>query len=157
MRRLIECIKERTILSAPGYRTKSGPNGTTLEIGPGKHRSSPASVLPWSFSCTEDPDTRERTGGWTNGRIQVGYETRWATPDLQNDEVFQVKDTDTCDDGFHSIEVDLNEMTVKVIVYEGAYKPSEFEKGMVRIPLGVVSEGKLVSGVHVNPVCYHYL
>ena len=111
----------------------------------------------WTFSCSEDPETHKRTGGWSNGRLQLGYDCEWGTPDVTSDTSHTIADCDTCDDGYHSIEIDLNQMTAKVIVNQGSLKPSEYERGIVNIYIGYVQEGKLLYGIHMNPVCYHIL
>lgn len=178
MRRLIECIKERTILNAPGYRTKSGPNGTTLEIEPGKRSSSPSSVLPWSFSCTEaedpeNPGETVRTGGWDNCRLQVGLDcnfySSWKFPETEN----RIKGTKLTDDGTYYVRVNLSDGAnpVAEIVLQGAdgqaavedgeeEKPLfDYERGIVSIFIGSVSGGKLDerTAMHMNPTVWKYL
>lgn len=170
MRRLIECIKERTILNAPGYRTKSGPNGTTLEIEPGKRSSSPSSVLPWSFSCTEaedpeNPGETVRTGGWENCRLQVGLDcnfySSWKFPETEN----RIKGTKLTDDGTYYVRVNLSDganPVAEIVISEGLDddKPLfDYERGIVSIFIGSVTDGKLDerTAMHMNPTVWKYL
>ena len=165
MRRLIECIKERTIISAHGYRTKSGPNGTTLKIEPGKRSSSPASVLPWSFSCTEedDPDNpgeKKRTGGWKNCILQLGFNDFLHSEDVkhmpkQSGESLTwhpiIEGTDLTEDGVYFVEVDTVNRKAEIKRYEYEDRPQkiyDFEHGIVNIWIGVVSDGKQLTGIH---------
>ena len=165
MRRLIECIKERTILNAPGYRTRSGPNGTTLEIEPVKRSSSPAAVLPWSFSCTEaddpeNPGETVRTGGWTNCILQLGYKTFFFSPEFQGRLGYNaIEGTDTCDDGEHYVVVDSIARTVRIEVAQSAADAPQDDpaNGVVVLRIGTVREAKLTQGLHVNPVIPTYL
>lgn len=167
MRRLIECIKERTILKAPGYKTKTGPNGTTLEIEPGKRRSSPAAaVLPWSFSCTEKDDPENpgetvRTGGWDNCRLQVGPDTSFYSSWKQDDARNRIKGTSKTDDGQYFVKVNLSGGAdpVAEIVAHGGRPVINYEAGTVEIYIGTVSDGKLDEddAPHFNPVIWKYL
>ena len=174
MRRLIECIKERTILNAPGYRTKSGPNGTTLEIDVKKKASS--SPLPWSFSCAEDPETGERTGGWRNGRLQVGLECGWRSPDIdglkpedvepeegsEDETTFPyVTGCGQCEDADYYLEINISKNTAKVVASneDSRLEPTDPRNNVVRVFLGTVTEGRLneEAAIHMNPVIYKYL
>ena len=166
MRRLIECIKERTILNAPGYRTKSGPNGTTLEIEPGKRSSSPADVLPWTFSCSEedDPDNpgeKKRTGGWKNCILQLGFNDFLHSEDVehmpkQGGESLTwhpiIEGTDLTEDGVYFVEVDTVNRKAEIKRYEERpQKIYDFEHGIVNIWIGAVSDGKQWTGIHHHP------
>lgn len=156
IRQLINAIRERTIIQGLNISLKRGPSGTVVNAHNVTNPSS--NLLPWTFSCKEDPDTGDRTGGWKNGRLQIGYDCDWKTPDLADtdDDPHTISDCDTCDDGEHSIEIDLNQMTAKIIA-SSPKKESEYEKGIVRIYIGTVIEGELKYGIHMNPVCYHIL
>lgn len=115
--------------------------------------------LPWTFSCTEDPDTGERTGGWTNGLAQFGYDRIFITPDLLSSHTFGyivVNGTDTTDDGHHYLEVNTLVGTAEVKV--GEHVPSHDPKnGIIRIGLGFVKDHNLKSAFHHNPVIYKYV
>ena len=117
-------------------------------------------VLPWSFSCTEDPDTHERTGGWTNGLAQFGYDRIFVTPDLESDHTFgaiTISGTDTTDDGRHYLEVNTLNATAEVKVGNSNSPGHDPTQGILRIVLGRVEDGKLTSGFHINPVIYKYV
>ena len=143
MRRLIECIKERTIISAPGYRTKSGPNGTTLEIEPGKRdrRAAAARVPYWSFTCTEDPDTHERTGGWMNCVVQIGFSFRrgWFG---NEDWPGEIDGLDLTDDGHYAVKVKTGDRTAEIVKDPERLEP-DFENGFIYFELGWIVDGKL--------------
>lgn len=57
---LMRYIRSNTLLNGPGYKTKRGPNGTTLEIGKAAHARQAASALqPWKvfgLKMSEDVD-----------------------------------------------------------------------------------------------------
>lgn len=112
--------------------------------------------IPWMFSCTVDPDTQERSGGWYNGRLQLGYDCNWGTPDVQNDINYQIADIDKTEDGYHAIEINLNNRTVKVVVSR-TNPGSDNEHGIIRIMIGYVNNAVLIYGCHMNPVCYTLL
>ena len=161
MRRLIECIKERTILASPGYRTKSGPNGMTLEIEPGKRGRHAASVLPWTFSCTEedDPDNpgeKKRTGGWKNCILQLGFNTILYSEDItyitSYDHGEVIGGTDLCDDGLYFVEVNTIEKTAEIKIIDPSDNTGhDFDRGIVRIWIGTVEDGKMTHGRHQHP------
>lgn len=49
MKALMRYIRANTLLNGPGYKTKRGPNGTTLEIEPGKRDRRVSSKVPGRF------------------------------------------------------------------------------------------------------------
>lgn len=179
MKALMRYIRTNTLLNGPGYKTKRGPNGTTLEIEPGKRdRVASAAVLPWSFSCaeTEDPENpgeKKRTGGWDNCRLQVGLDcnfySSWKFPETEN----RIKGTHLTDDGSYYLRINLSDGAnpVAEIVLQGAdgqaavedgeeEKPLfDYERGIVSIFIGSVSGGKLDerTAMHMNPTVWKYL
>lgn len=157
--RLIGWVKSGMIIEGQGYRLHRGPNGTVLDIDIAK-AVKPAASLPWSFTCSEDADTHVRTGGWGNGLAQFGYDRLFVTPDLESVHRLNattITGTDTTDDGFHYLEVDTLNATAEIKVDENGFPPHDPTRGILRIGLGLVEDGKLVSGFHHNPVIYKYV
>lgn len=62
VRELTRCIRERTILRAPGYKVLSGPNGTSLSLDKPPHRQARDKPLP--FEVRWDATLSEGAGGW---------------------------------------------------------------------------------------------
>jgi hypothetical protein len=60
IRNLIRCIRERTILRAPGYKVQTGPAGTFLAIDPVPRGTSAAPVDNGCWKIV--PSTREEEG-----------------------------------------------------------------------------------------------
>ena len=112
------------------------------------------SDTPWTFTCTVNPTTGERVGGWTNGRLQVGYDCGWGTPDVARGDDHKIADCDSCADGYHAIEIDTNAMTAKIIVDSDSVPSSDYAHGIVPIYIGYVANGALVLATHMNPTCY---
>lgn len=178
MKALMRYIRANTLLNGPGYKTKRGPNGTTLEIEPGKRDRRVAAVLPWSFSCAEkedpeNPGEKKRTGGWDNCRLQVGLDcnfySSWKFPETEN----RIKGTHLTDDGSYYLRVNLSDGAnpVAEIVLQGGEgqaavedgedeKPLfDYERGIVSIFIGSVTDGKLDerTAMHMNPTVWKYL
>ena len=154
MRRLIECIKERTILNAPGYRTKSGPNGTTLEIEPGK-RDRRAAASFWTFSYpsdVEDEGDETSKACWHNCRLQIGYDASHA---CTGDSLKQYAD------GVYYCEVDLLNETCELKRVDGdskgAIPPHDFANNKVNLFVGIVKEKKQTYSINCIPVAYKYV
>lgn len=157
--RLISWVKSGQLIEGVGYRLKITPNGTSLVFDVKKKQSS-KDLLPWIFSCKEDPDTGELTGGWTNGIAQFGYDRIFITPDLIHEHNFGyivVNGTDKTDDGFHYLEVNTLVGTAEVKVDENHVPYHDPTNGILRIVLGIVENHNLKSGFHHNPVIYKYV
>ena len=156
MKALMRFIRSNTLLNGPGYKTKRGPNGTTLEIEQTHTRAAAANVLPWSFSCTEDEESGERTGGWRNCILQLGFNTILYSEDIKyitsHDSGGAIEGTDLCDDGFYFVEVSTIEKTAEIKIV-GPTDPTghDFDRGIVRIWIGMVEDGKLKYGRHQHP------
>ena len=134
------------------------------------------SVLPWSFSCAEDPETGERTGGWRNGRLQVGLECGWRSPDIdglkpedvepeegsEDETTFPyVTGCGQCEDADYYLEINISKNTAKVVASneDSRLEPTDPRNNVVRVFLGTVTEGRLneEAAIHMNPVIYKYL
>lgn len=148
-------------IAPAGSLAMSGPTGTGFSALPQNKRDRrAASVLPWSFSCTEDPDTHERTGGWTNCILQLGYKTFFFSPEFQGRLGYNaIEGTDTCDDGEHYVVVDSIARTVRIEVAQSqaAAPQDDPANGVVVLRIGTVREARLTQGLHVNPVIPTYL
>lgn len=168
MKVLMRYIRANTLLNGPGYKTKRGPNGTTLAIEQAHTYAPSAAVLPWSFSCTEkedpeNPGEKKRTGGWDNCRLQVGLDcnfySSWKFGESEN----RIKGTHLTDDGHYYLRVNLSDGAnpVAEIVLQGAEeKPLfDYERGIVSIFIGSVTAGKLDerTAMHMNPTVWKYL
>lgn len=180
MKALMRYIRANTLLDGPGYKTKRGPNGTTLDIKT-REAKPQVQVLPWSFSCTEDEVTGERTGGWKNCRLQVGLDCDFYSSCEQDEALNRIKGTKKTADGQYYVRINLSngadpvaEIVAGVanrnsvaddLEEEGEEEGEEekklfdYEKGIVSIKIGTVSEGKLDEGtaIHMNPVVWRYL
>lgn len=138
-----------------------------------------SSPLPWSFYCKieEGEDGEEqRSGGWTNCRLQIGMAIDWHSPDLSHapsDTHHVISGTDLCDDGDYYLEITLangehdpnndidrrDDAAEIKVAGEGETVPSsDYVDGIIRIPLGTVVDGEM-SGYtpHLNPVVYKFL
>ena len=148
-----------------GMLVRDGVGGIGFEGLPENRRSYADVRLPWTFSCVIDPESKERTGGWTNGMLQLGYNDFFRTPDLLHrdppgEELSVVSDCDTTDDGEHWLEVNLSERTVKVRIQDETFdrsRPNDIEHNLIRVWIGTVADGRQTSGIHINPVVYKYL
>ena len=148
--------------SAGGLR-REGAGGFGTAPLPANRRDRAAQPLPWQFACAED-ENGDRTGGWTNGRLQVGYDVGWVTPDLRAGEaatsaMHTIPGHDCCGDGYHYIVANFAPDAANVIeiVAYNQPKSSEYYNNVVRVYLGHVVDGKLVEGTHMVPVIYHYV
>lgn len=79
---LIAWVKSGMLVEGPGYRLKRTQNGTALDIC--VRTGNKSSALPWSFSCIEDEISGERTGGWSNCILQLGYNKFLHSPDVKH-------------------------------------------------------------------------
>lgn len=133
--------------------------------------------LPWSFACTIEEggegEEETRTGGWTNCRLQIGLDVSWRSPDIDADDPYHtILGTDLCDDGTHYLEVTLangvydpeagidrlrDAAEIKVASPGESVPASDYVGGIIRIPLGTVTDGKIGYTPHFNPVVYKYL
>ena len=125
----------------------------------------PAPPLPWSFKCTiPEDENEERTGGWFNCRLQIGFDIDWHSPDL-GPSGNTIGGTDLCDDGTHYLEVTLadgtenrQEDTAEIKIADSDGVPdSDYIGGIIRIVIGTVADGKLTFAPHFNPVIYKYV
>lgn len=135
-----------------------------------------SSPLPWSFYCKieEGEDGEEqRSGGWTNCRLQIGLDVSWRSPDIDaNDPFHTILGTDLCDDGTHYLEVTLangaydpeagidrlrDAAEIKIASPGESVPASDYVGGIIRIPLGTVTDGKIGYTPHFNPVVYKYV
>lgn len=126
-----------------------------------RDRKAAAVVLPWTFSCTvgEDENGDEtRTGGWTNCRMQIGYDASFG------DEIGTHRDL--CKDGLYYAEVDLINMRwdLKVIEKDGDdmpgkddIPPHDFENSKVNVYIGTVDDAVCTYSIHCIPVVYKYV
>ena len=119
------------------------------------HRSS---FAPWTFSCVESGS--ERTGGWYNCRLQVGFDLGWASPELGPDTDHVIAGCDHTEDGVHYLEVQLGDpdaVEIKV-AEEGGAPRSDYVRGIIRIKLAAILDGKATEYLpHINPVIYKYV
>ena len=162
---LIRWVKSRLLIAGVGYRLRTTPNGTVLELDSPKVGAS-ASVLPWSFSCTEaedpeNPGETVRTGGWDNCRLQVGLDTNFYSSWRQDDARNRIKGTGKTDDGQYFVKVNLSDganPVAEIVAHEGS-PVINYEAGTVEVYIGTVSDGKLDedSAPHFNPVIWKYL
>jgi len=138
-----------------------------------------SSPLPWSFACTIEEggegegEEETRTGGWFNCRLQIGLDVSWRSPDIDADDPFHtILGTDLCDDGTHYLEVTLangvydpeagidrrrDAAEIKVASPGESVPASDYVGGIIRIPLGTVTDGKIGYTPHFNPVVYKYV
>lgn len=82
---LMRYIRANTLLNGPGYKTKRGPNGTTLELKPSKGASSsPAAKIPGRFEITltadempegSEPEEQTYTATFNNPYYDIGGKT----------------------------------------------------------------------------------
>ena len=170
MKALMRYIRANTLLNGPGYKTKRGPNGTTLAIEQAHTYAPSPAVLPWSFSCTEkenpeNPGEKKRTGGWDNCRLQVGLDCNFYSSWKFNESENRIKGTHLTDDGHYYLRVNLSDGAnpVAEIVIDEALdvdKPRfDYERGIVSIFIGAVTDGKLDerTAMHMNPTVWKYL
>lgn len=182
LRELIDCIKRITPIAGPGLTSRNGPNGTVLSVPAATARKgrSESALLPWTFKCSvrpadeedveeEEGSEEERVGGWTNCRLQIGFDLGWHSPDLDAGDADPDKEivgTDLCDDGVHYLEVTLangsagresDQAEIKVASLSAGMPESDYIGGKIRIWLGVVSDGKIGYTPHMNPVVYKYV
>lgn len=173
MRALVNYVRAIKPIAGPGIRTLETPNGTILSC-PVKPRRRGTSVLPWTFSCAIGEDEvggeEERTGGWSNCRLQIGMDIDWHSPDLSaspSDTYHVIDGCDLCDDGDYYLEVTLANGTqdrqtdaaeIKVAGEGDQVPSSDYVNGILRLSLGSVVDGK-ISGYtpHLNPVVYKFL
>lgn len=155
LNRLVRFVRSQRINDGPGYRVKRGPNGVTLSFDTPKAVAAAAAAprTPyWSFACTEDPDTHERTGGWFNCRLQIGYDRFPKDSDIQG--------LDSCEDGEYYVEVNTltDAAEVKCVELDAAVPTTDAARSLVRIPIGRVEDAKL-SGkpIDIIPVVYKYV
>ena len=147
-------------MGSDGLLASQGVTGTGFAPLPAnkRDRRAAASVLPWSFSCTEDEDSGERTGGWTNCALQLGYHKIMRSPDIGGVKPNQIDGTDLTDDGEYYVEVDLRKETAEIkIATDSGSIVDDIPGSIVRIWIGTVAEGKLGAGLHYNPVVYKYV
>lgn len=166
-------------MGSDGLLARQGVAGTGFAPLPANLRDRrAASVLPWSFSCTEaedpeNPGETVRTGGWDNCRLQVGLDcnfySSWKFPETEN----RIKGTKLTDDGSYYLRVNLSDGAnpVAEIVLQGGEgqaaveegeeeKPLfDYERGIVSIFIGSVTDGKLDerTAMHMNPTVWKYL
>ena len=177
VRELIRCIRERRLLKGPNYTLQTGPNGTYLKIDPPKAAGGASpSPLPWTFSCKVEEGEggeEQRSGGWTNCRLQIGLDISWRSPDIDADDpLHTILGTDLCDDGTHYLEVTLangvydpeagidrlrDAAEIKIASPGESVPASDYVGSIIRIPLGTVTDGKIGYTPHFNPVVYKYL
>lgn len=153
-------------MGSDGLLARQGVAGTGFAALPQNKRDRrAASVLPWSFSCTEaedpeNPGETVRTGGWKNCILQLGYKTFFFSPEFQVRLGYNaIEGTDTCDDGEHYVVVDSIARTVRIEVAQSAADAPQDDpaNGVVVLRIGTVREAKLTQGLHVNPVIPLYL
>ena len=176
MRELVRYIRSITPLAGPGVKLSTGPNGTILSCVQAS-KAAAASPLPWSFACTIEAggegEEETRTGGWTNCRLQIGLDVSWRSPDIDDDDPYHtILGTDLCDDGTHYLEVTLangvydpeagidrlrDSAEIKIASPGESVPASDYVGGIIRIPLGTVTDGKIGYTPHFNPVVYKSL
>lgn len=94
---LMRYIRANTLLNGPGYKTKRGPNGTTLELKPSKGvSSSPAAKIPGRFEITltpdeipegSEPEEQTYTATFRNPYYDIGGKTYEMTAEGESDAV----------------------------------------------------------------------
>lgn len=148
-------LNELCGMAAPGSLARDGLTGLGSEPLPVNRRDRKAAAprTPyWSFACTEDPDTHERTGGWFNCRLQIGYDRFPKDSDIQG--------LDSCEDGEYYVEVNTltDAAEVKCVELDAAVPTTDVAQSLVRIPIGRVEDAKL-SGkpIDIIPVVYKYV
>lgn len=159
IRQLIAAIRERTILPGRNTSVKRGPNGTTVDTTMSAPGSASRQPTYWTFSCTEDPDSGERTGGWKNCRLQVGLNCLVASEDVFGPQSNLITGTEQTDDGVYYVEVDLRKETGEIKRKEpGELVPeNDVMHDKVNISIGEVVEKKLTTCIDMIPVVYKYL
>lgn len=144
---------------------REGPGGVGFDALPENKRDKAAAgtaALPWTFSCVEkeDEETGEKTreGGWTNCRLQIGYDTRWASPDLDHNSSYTIGGTSLTDDGYHYLEVTVGERDTAEIKVGRVVPATDPVAGKVRIFLAEINNAKVIGfQPHLNPVVYKYV
>ena len=157
--RLIAWVKSGQLIDGAGYRLHRTPNGTSIQFEIGKNKPATPVPLLWAFSCTEDPDTGERTGGWTNCRLQIGMNCTVASEDVFGEQDNIITGTEQTEDGVYYVEVDLRKETGEIKRKElGETVPeSDVMHDKVNISIGEVVEKKLITCIDMIPVVYKYL
>ena len=106
----------------------------------------------WVFSCSEDEDSGERTGGWINCKIQVGLNCN------VDDKHGKISGTDLTDDGVYYVEVDVANECGEIKKSDFDQVPlSDLESNKVNIYVGKVKDGEQVDGIYCIPVVPKYL
>ena len=142
-------VNELCAMAPSGILHREGFGGVGDQPLPMNLRDRPRSKL-WSFFAIDGEDG-DRTGGWFNCRLQVGY------TDFLDDS--HIDGRDLCDDGVYYVEVDVENVTAEIkIADDGQVPPIDIEESLVRIPIGQVVDGALEDKpLDLVPVVYRYV
>lgn len=164
IRQIIRALRALTPIEGKGIWFSRSPNGTVYNCQASSRDKTAAgtAALPWTFSCVEkeDEETGEKTreGGWTNCRLQIGYDTRWASPDLDHNSSYTIGGTSLTDDGYHYLEVTVGERDTAEIKVGRVVPATDPVAGKVRIFLAEINNAKVIGfQPHLNPVVYKYV
>lgn len=158
--RLIAWVKSGQLIDGAGYRLRRTPNGTSIQFEIGKNKPATPVPLPWTFSCTEDPDTGERECGWRNKIIQVAY----SIYDYDS-ELFADKYTDETggEEGYYFLKLTFDPEHFESVpeaemVCLSTAPENDWENHIFYVYIGRVDEdGKQTGGSHVVPIIYMYV
>ena len=146
-------VNELCAMAPAGMLAREGFGGVGAQPLPRNYRDHAAPKVLWSFSCTEG-ENGERTGGWYNCRLQVGYTYFLGDDDIDG--------RDLCVDGESYVEIDVkntpNAAEIKVAGSGENVPATDIVQSLLRIPIGTVSDGKLVgSAIDMPIVAYSYM
>ena len=146
-----ERVNSLCAMAPAGMLARDGVGGMGAQPLPSNLRGRRGARL-WSFHAFEDAGGN-RTGGWYNCRLQVGYD------EFPDDD--DISGRDQCDDGTYYVEVDLENSpaTAEIkLAPDGNVPPHDIANSKIRIKIGVVSDGALVDGpIDIAPVVYKYV
>lgn len=144
-------INELCAMAPAGMLVREGFGGIGAQPIPQNLRSRTSTPKLWSFACSEENE--ERTGGWYNCRLQVGYTQFMDDGDITG--------RDLCSDGTYYVEVNVasSAATAEIKVASGDVVPEiDVAASLVRIPIGKVADGQLVTEpIDIAPVVYRYI
>ena len=146
-----ERVNSLCAMAPAGMLARDGVGGMGAQPLPSNLRGRRGARL-WSFHAFEDAGGN-RTGGWYNCRLQVGYD------EFPDDD--DISGRDQCDDGTYYVEVDLSNSPATAEIKKAsndAVPPHDIANSKIRIKIGVVSDGALVDGpIDIAPVVYKYV
>lgn len=149
---------------------RDGLTGTGFAALPSNRRERSGKTLPpWSFVCSvKEPETgggeETRTGGWRNCILQLGYNYFLTSPDVSaarsgvTSLSMTISGTDLTADGDYVCEVNIASRTAAIMLKSSVTNvyPLDYERNVVYVDIGTVSDGVQVSGIPNHPVIYDY-